>query len=79
MLTAVGLLFNTASARRDREYADASKTEKRNRMNLHYSTVGGSRIILSGIDEHRDSIYIVLNRNPRPYALSESTLQAGSY
>lgn len=68
-----------ASARRDREYADAPKTERRNRMTLHYSTADGSRIILSGIDEHRDSIYIVLDRNTRPYALSESTLQAGSY
>jgi hypothetical protein len=68
-----------ASARRNREYADAPKPERRNRMTLHYNTVDGSRIILSGIDEHRDSIYIVLDRNTRPYALSESTLQAGSY
>jgi hypothetical protein len=67
-----------ASARRDREYADA-KPEKRNRMILHYNTVDGSRIILSGIDDRKDSIYIVLDRNPRPYALSESSLQAGSY
>ncbi len=68
-----------ASARRDKEYADAPKFEKRNRMILHYSTTDGSRIILSGIDDHKDSIYVVLNRNPNPYALSESSLQAGSY
>ena len=66
------------SARRDKEYADA-KTEKRNRMILHYSTTDGNRIILSGIDDRKDSIYIVLDRNPFPYALSESSLQAGSY
>jgi hypothetical protein len=67
-----------ASARRDKEYADA-KTEKRNRMILHYNTTDGNRIILSGIDDRKDSIYIVLDRNPFPYALSESSLQAGSY
>lgn len=68
-----------ASARRDKEYADAPKGEKRNRMILHYSTTDGNRIILSGIDDRKDSIYIVLNRNPFPYALSESSLQAGAY
>lgn len=67
-----------ASARRDKEYAEA-KPEKRNHMILHYNTVDGSHIILSGIDDRKDSIYIVLDRNPRPYALSESSLQAGSY
>ena len=68
-----------ASSRREREYADAPKKEKRDRMILHYDTADGSKIILSGTDEHRDSIYVVLNRNKIPYALSESSLQAGSY
>jgi hypothetical protein len=67
-----------ASARRDKEYAEA-KPDKRNRMTLHYNTTDGSHIVLSGIDDRKDSIYIVLDRNPRPYALSESSLQAGSY
>ena len=67
-----------ASARRDKEYAEA-KPDKRNRMILHYNTTDGSHIILSGVDDKKDSIYIVLDRNPRPYALSESSLQAGSY
>jgi len=66
------------SARRDREYADA-KPEKRSRMILHYSTTDGSHIILTGIDDHKDSIYVVLDRNPNAYALSPSSLQAGSY
>jgi hypothetical protein len=69
-----------ASALRDREYAQAPKRERRNRMILHYSTVDdGSRIILSGINDHKDSVYIVLDKNRTPYALSESSLQAGKY
>ena len=69
-----------ASALRDREYAAAPKREKRNRMILHYDAEdGGSRIILTGIDDHKDSIYVVLDRNKTPYALSPSSLQAGKY
>jgi hypothetical protein len=68
-----------ASARRDKEYADAPKNDKRNRMILHYSTTDGSHVILTGIDDRKDSIYVVLDRNPNAYALSPSSLQAGSY
>jgi hypothetical protein len=68
-----------ASARRDREYADAPKSEKRNRMVLHYSTTDGAHIILTGTDDHKNSLYIVLDRNPNSYALSRSSLRAGSY
>lgn len=68
-----------ASARRDKEYAEAPKFDKRAHMTLHYETTDGSHIILRGIDEHKDSLYIVLDRNPKPYALSESSLQAGKY
>ena len=48
-------------------------------MILHYQTTDGSRVILTGINENKDSIYVVLDRFNRKYALSESTLQAGSY
>lgn len=68
-----------ASARREKEYAEAPKVEKRDRMILHYETSDGSHIVLRGIDERKDSLYIVLDRNPIPYALSESSLQAGKY
>jgi hypothetical protein len=68
-----------ASTRRDREYAQA-KWEKRNRMVLHYDTINnGDRVILSGIDERKDSVYIVLDRVNKNYALTESSLQAGKY
>jgi hypothetical protein len=68
-----------ASARRDREYAQA-KWEKRNRMILRYDTVdNGNRVILSGVNERNDSIYIVLERIDKNFALTESGLQAGKY
>lgn len=69
-----------ASARRDREFAEsAGKKEKRNRMVLRYDTSDGNRIILSGVNENKDSIYVVLDRVARNYALTESSLQAGKY
>ncbi|GAB4017651.1 hypothetical protein [Spirosoma koreense] len=52
---------------------------KRNRMVLSYQTTDGSHVILRGINEQKDSIYVVLDRVDRPYALSKSTLNAGSY
>ncbi|WP_255158018.1 hypothetical protein [Siphonobacter sp. BAB-5385] len=55
-------------------------TPLRNRMILNYQAInGGNRVILSGINENRDSIHVVLDRVPRKYALSESTLKAGKY
>ena len=68
-----------ASTRRDREFAEVPKNEKRNHMLLHYETTDGSRVILTGVNENKDSIYVVLDRINRPYALSESSLQAGKY
>ncbi len=68
-----------ASTRRNREFAQAPKNEKRNRMVLHFETKDGSRVILRGIDERRDSIYVVLDRVDRKYALSKSKLEAGKY
>jgi hypothetical protein len=68
-----------ASTRRNREFAEAPKIEKRNRMILKYDTKDGSRIILTGVNENKDSIYVVLDRVDRKYTLSESSLQAGKY
>jgi len=67
------------STRRDREFADKRPEPKRNRMVLQYSTTDGSRVILSGINERKDSIYVVLDRYNRKYALQPSTLSAGKY
>lgn len=67
------------STRRDREFAQKGPEPKRNRMILKYSTVDGSRVILSGVDERKDSIYVVLDRYDRKYTLPKSTLVAGKY
>ncbi|WP_155966926.1 hypothetical protein [Niastella koreensis] len=39
-----------------REFAEAPENEKRNRMLLHYETTDGSRVILTGVNENKDSI-----------------------
>lgn len=67
------------STRRDREFAKKGPEPKRNRMVLQYSTVDGSRVILQGLNENKDSIYVVLDRYNRKYALQPSTLNAGKY
>ncbi|MBC8110592.1 MAG: hypothetical protein H7Y04_05985 [Verrucomicrobia bacterium] len=68
-----------SSTRRNREFAEAPKNEKRNRMVLHYETKDGSRVILKGINEKKDSIYVVLDRIKRNYVLSPGLLEAGKY
>lgn len=67
------------STRRDREFSKPAPEVKRNRMVLHYHTTDGSRVTLSGINENKDSIYVVLDRVNRKYVLSQSTLNAGKY
>ncbi|HEY9049582.1 MAG TPA: hypothetical protein VIN08_26970 [Ohtaekwangia sp.] len=69
-----------ATARRDREFAQAgNKFDKRNRMVLNYQTVDGKHVILKGLNEDQDSIYVVLDRADRHYLLSEGKLVAGKY
>ncbi len=67
------------STRRIREYAMPVKDEKRKKMILKYDTQDGNRVILSGINENKDSIYVVLDRSNKKYALTESSLKAGKY
>lgn len=68
------------STRRTKGIKAESKPTKRNRMVLAYTVErGGERVILRGIDERNDSIYVVLDRYVRPYALTRSTLEAGTY
>lgn len=69
-----------ASTRRDREFAQAGrKFDKRNRMVLNVKTTDGKQVVLGGLDENQDSIYVVLNRIDRNYTLSKSALVAGKY
>ncbi len=67
------------STRRDREFEEKPREVKRHRMVLKYDTTDGSRVILSGINERKDSIYVVLDRYDRQYVLPKSTLSAGKY
>ncbi|MBD2702289.1 hypothetical protein IC229_16670 [Spirosoma sp. BT702] len=68
------------STRRTKGIKSESRPAKRNRMVLHYTAQNnGDRVILRGINEKKDSIYVVLDRANRKYALSESTLKAGTY
>jgi len=68
------------STRRVKGIEAESRPAKRNRMILNYEVQnGGNRVILTGIDEHKDSIRVVLDRYEKKYALSRSTLEAGKY
>lgn len=68
------------STRRTKGILAESKPAKRNRMILSYTALdGGNQVILQGINEQKDSIYVVLNRYEKKYALSKSTLNAGTY
>jgi hypothetical protein len=68
------------STRREKGVPEELKAErKRNHMILNYSTTDGDHIILTGINEHKDSIYVVLDRVNKKYALTDSKLQAGKY
>lgn len=70
------------SARRTRALQPGSPEmadKKRDKMILHYTADDGSRVILSGTNENKDSIYVVLDRVDRKYALSENKVSAGKY
>lgn len=69
------------STLRDKAFAKKDEVDReRKKMILTYElNADGSEVVLSGTDENRDSLYIILNRRDRAYALSESTLSAGQY
>lgn len=71
------------TARRLREFAKAdalAAKEMRERFVVSYKIIdGGNRVILNGIDEHRDSIYVVLDRAIRDYKISPGKFAAGHY
>src|SRR5690606_13251549 len=67
------------NTRRNRGFAKGPKPVDRHKMILNYQTADGNEVILTGIDQNRDSLYIVLNRADRDYLLSRSTLDAGQY
>lgn len=67
------------TARRLKEFARPARPVNRNKMILTYETTDGDRVVLTGLNENKDSIYVVLDRRERDYLLSRSTLDAGKY
>ena len=68
------------STRRKRGMEEETKNDpERPKMVLKYHTVDGSRVVLEGVDEQKNSIYVVLDRINKRYALTDSQLQAGEY
>jgi hypothetical protein len=59
--------------------SERTQEGKRNRMVLNYTTTDGREVVLKGINENRDSVYVVLHRIDKKYALKPSTLSAGKY
>jgi hypothetical protein len=74
-------IAETARSERRTEGIKKESKESINRakMILKYSTIDGSRVVLSGINENKDSIYVVLDKYNKKHVLPQSTLVAGSY
>ncbi|WP_152541953.1 hypothetical protein [Pedobacter sp. V48] len=67
------------STRRDREFARPERSSNRARLTLNYHTTDGNKVILEGLNENNDSLYVVLDKVNRKYVLPESKLNAGKY
>lgn len=71
------------TTRRLREFAKAdelAKREIRQRFVVRYTIQNdGERVILRGVDENRDSLYVVLDRVKKDYKISPGKLVAGQY
>jgi hypothetical protein len=59
--------------------SEKAREVNRPHMTLHYDTDDGKHVVLRGVNEKNDSIYVVLDRVDRAYSLSRSTLDAGKY
>jgi hypothetical protein len=53
--------------------------KNRRKMILKYATNDGNKVILTGTDENKNSLYIILDKADRKYTLSQTTLVAGDY
>lgn len=71
------------TTRRIREFAKAdelAKKETRKRFVVNYAVYdNGNKVILRGVDENRDSLYVVLDRVVKDYKLAPGKLVAGQY
>lgn len=68
------------SGRRTKGIVEEQKDKrKRNRMILKYDTSDGGHVVLTGTDEKKNQVYIVLDRYQKDYVLKDSKLVAGKY
>ena len=51
----------------------------RDKMLLTYSTTDGNRIILSGTNENKDTLYVELKRIDRGFIIPPPVIVSGSY
>ncbi|WP_343669129.1 hypothetical protein [Chitinophaga sp.] len=56
-----------------------TKKEKDPPLVWHYEQPAPGRIILYGLNDHKDSIYVILDKVDKRFTLSESTIEAGQY
>jgi hypothetical protein len=59
--------------------AERAQEGKRKRMELHYQTTDGKQVVLTGTNENKEAVAIILERVDKQYALKPSTLSAGKY
>jgi hypothetical protein len=64
-----------------RNASDRPNTSKKKDVpyTLHYERPSDSRIILYGLNENKDSIYVILDRVDKQYLLSPGKIEAGHY
>jgi hypothetical protein len=68
------------NARRKKAFENDPIVKSRPKMILHYTVEeNGKKILLRGTDERRDSLFLVLQRVDRHYAVSKGKLIAGQY
>ena len=67
------------STRRDRVFSHPKGSSNIAKMILNYQTKDGSKIILQGVNDTNDSIYVVLERLNKKFVLEESSIKAGKY
>ncbi|ACU57835.1 hypothetical protein [Chitinophaga pinensis] len=72
---------NQGRERQRRNATDRPNTSKKKDPPyvLHYERPSDTRIILYGLNENKDSIYVILDRVDKQYLLSPSKLEAGQY
>jgi len=67
------------STRRDRDYAKSDHKLIRDKMVLHYRVTPAGQVILSGTDENRDSLHVVLSRIEKKFVAPKNNLPSGNY